>query len=441
LASCNSRAARRAIWKIAATVLAVCTAIVGFAAFTAAPAEAATQSCSAYTYCLGFRSAMNNSALDGIYWSNETQQQAVTDQTPVHGLWGLQFETWTDTGPMSIQNGMWVNSPGKPNSTYPEYGIFELRSLVQDGGCLTEITSPRDQLRVTPCANQPGSVTDNQQQWYLVAGNNGNYTLRSGYDGNCIDVLNNSNGDGHWIGTWPCNNGIGSSNQQWAVADYTGTTASNQSNGTALSGSTAASDLASAHSTNFAHDIAQRNLPGSITFCNWAGYLAEGVVFYRTGSTTGGWESPVLSATNRCATFNIPRGQGIQASVEMHEFTGMFSGEYGWKYPPGGGTNNGTDYWTSGTHNDIVAASYTIGGVYTNLTLNFYGSTCAPTTGVNFNDAASRLGTVVVDNHQQETCRDSQNFGIETYVDEAAEAVEDFLDGATDFMRALGGGR
>ena len=165
--------------------------------------------------------------------------------------------------------------------------------------------------------------------------------------------------------------------------------------------------------------------------------------FYRTGSTTGrNWSTPVLSATNPCSTFSIPRGQGIEAEIEMHVFSAMFTGAYGWKtYPNNGGVNTGKDYLTSVTSNDDTVASYTIGGVYTNVTLNFYGTSCSPSTGVNFNDSASRIGTVVVDNHEQEGCRDSQNFGIETYLGEASEAVEDFMDGASDFVRALAGSR
>ena len=438
----SSRSSGRSLRRLAALVAVAFAAIAGFTTLSGfvAASRAEADTCANYTYCLGFRSTMNNSALDGIYWSNEPTEQAVTDQNPVHGLWGVQFETWTDHAPMTIQNGVYVDGGTSPNTSYRDHAIFQLRSLSQPGGCLTEILSPRNQLRVTPCANNPQMTVDNQQQFYLVAGSDGAYSLRSLYDQKCVDVLNNSDGDGHWIGSWDCD-GLGSSNQQWKVADYSGTAATTQSNGTPVAGSQVAANLASIRAAALGRDIRAQNQPGKITFCNWGGYLAEGVLsFYRTGSTTGNhWSTPVLGAS-KCATFSIPRGQDIQAEVELHEFSGMYFGAYGWKTnPDNGGVNLRQNYWTSDTSNDVVAAAYSVGGDYSNITFNFYGTTCYPSTTVNYNDTLSRMATVVVDNHQHEGCRDSQNFGVETFLGEAVESIEDLTDGMADFMRWLGG--
>ena len=135
----SSRSSGRSLRRLAALVAVAFAAIAGFTTLSGfvAASRAEADTCANYTYCLGFRSTMNNSALDGIYWSNEPTEQAVTDQNPVHGLWGVQFETWTDHAPMTIQNGVYVDGGTSPNTSYRDHAIFQLRSLSQPGGCLT----------------------------------------------------------------------------------------------------------------------------------------------------------------------------------------------------------------------------------------------------------------------------------------------------------------
>ena len=167
------------------------------AAFTKGQA----QTCAHYINCLSFRSAMNNRSLDAIWWGSTTEQEAVTSMNPTNGLWGVTFYD--------------------PQSRID--GVFQLHPLAKPNWCLTEPASrSTSQMYVAPCVSKPGFPEGDRQEWRLFAGTNGNYSLRAAYDGYCADVLNGSNYDGAWVGSWSCSSGGGTSNQQWAVDDYSG---------------------------------------------------------------------------------------------------------------------------------------------------------------------------------------------------------------------------
>ena len=233
------------------------------AAFTKGQA----QTCAHYINCLSFRSAMNNRSLDAIWWGSTTEQEAVTSMNPTNGLWGVTFYD--------------------PQSRID--GVFQLHPLAKPNWCLTEPASrSTSQMYVAPCVSKPGFPEGDRQEWRLFAGTNGNYSLRAAYDGYCADVLNGSNYDGAWVGSWSCSSGGGTSNQQWAVDDYSGSlSAPSAATNAALFGPKAG-PFASGVPSQLA-DAGVNGLEGWAARANFPG---------RSRSATGAASSPRVSSTS-----------------------------------------------------------------------------------------------------------------------------------------------
>ena len=114
----------------------------------------------------------------------------------------------------------------------------------------------------------------------------------------------------------------------------------------------------------------------------------------------------------------------------------MFQGAYGWQYrPDSGGVNARNDYWTSDYKNDDVIATYTLASVYTNTSFHFYGSTCNATTGYTFDDAKTRIGTVVTDDGLAKGCWGDSD--ISSGILTVGEAVEDMYDALQGLLEGL----
>ncbi len=378
--------------------------------------KAQAQSCAHYIYCLSFRSAMNNRSLDSIWWGSTTEQEAVTSMNPTNGFWGVTFFS--------------------PASQID--GVFELHPIAaKPNWCLTEPASrSTSQMYVAPCVNQRGFPAGDRQEWRLVAGTNNNYSLRAAYDGYCADVLNRSDYDGAWVGSWSCSSGGGTANEQWAVDDYSGSlNAPSAATNAALLGPKAGpfasglpSQLADAGVKGLEDWAVRQNATGKITFCNWGGYVAMGVInIVRVGSKAPlyNWSTPVLNS-RQCASYYIAAGQPVVAEITMHVFTNMFQGSYGWQYrPDNGGVNTRNDYWTSDYSNDDTVATYTLSSVYTNTSFHFYGTTCNATTGYTFDDVKTKIGTFVKDDGFAKGCWGDNDIsaGILT----VGDAIEDHV--------------
>ncbi len=402
-------------------VLAAFAGIFGFAGSDTANA-ATSQTCASYTYCLEFDSAMNGRAIDSIWWGHTTQQEAVTtkfdklDYYLHNHLWGVYFPSGQDQG------------------------SFELRSVGQQGWCLKE-SADRNQLAVSACNDVPGHEPDPRQVWYLAPTDNADrFSLRSTWDGKCADILNGSDYDGAWVGAWNCSGAGGSTNQQWTISDWTGTQASTTLAGGIVpkSGTATAKTLAQLNKGGMARYAAALNLPGRITFCNWGGFAAEGVIEAYELAENGqshAWSTPTIPS-QQCSTFNVPKGTPIAARITMHIWSGMYFAQYGWKYWPDHTDRSGwNDYsgYGSGTANDDIVATYNLSAPYTNTTFNFYGTTCNATTGVTQNDFLSAQVSTVADAHEAFGCQDAgeANGGSASALgrlNEALETVEDLWD-------------
>jgi hypothetical protein len=413
--------------RLAALVAAAAAAFVWISGVAhPVAASAATGSCVDYKYCLEFRSQMNNKVLDGIFYHDETQQQAVMNATSKNGLWGISLESypyWTGDD--------WNQFGGEGN------GVFRLRSLARPNSCLTESLPGRNQARVVQCAAVDNSDDARKQSWFLVQGTGGDYSLRSLYDGKCLDILNGDGSDGAQVGAWDCNGDKGSSNQQWHVADYSGKTQQNSSQGPPIAKSPLPYTLASETEQNLGDQVRALNLASQITFCNHAAYLAEGVVsFARTGDggTQSDLSTPVIPA-GQCKSMTFPKGEWLEADVEMHEFSGMYFGQYGWRYwPNNGGLNQGHEWITEGLANDDLVGVYTVAGKYVNLTFNFYGSVCYSSSTIDY-DFLSKRTTVVNDNDLHQGCQDANDPGLLSSVATVSEALEDFTDSLSEFLQ------
>ncbi len=413
--------------RLAALVLAVVTAFVWLSGIAQpGTAHAATGSCLDYKYCLEFRSQMNNKVMDGIFWGEEPGQQAVMNANSHNGLWGISLESypyWTGSD--------WGQFGGEGN------GIFRLRSLARGNSCLQENLSWRNQARVVQCAPVDNSDDARKQSFYLVKGTGGDYSIRSLYDGKCLDVLGGNNSDGAWVGAYDCNGDKGSSNQQWHVADYSGKTQQNSNQGPPIAKSPLPYTLASETEQNLGDQIRALNLPSKITFCNRGAYVAEGVIsFARTGDggTQAELSTPAL-AIGQCSTMTFPKGEWLEANVEMHLFSYMYMGEYGWQYwPNNGGRNIGSEFMSKGMANDDLVADYTVAGKYVNLTFNFHGSTCFASSTIDYDFLAKRTA-VVKDNDLHQGCQDANDPGLVSSVAAVSEALEDFTDSLTEFLQ------
>lgn len=410
-------------------VLAAFAGIFGFAGHDTANAVVTFKSptsspptCADYTYCLEFDSAMNGRAIDSIWWGHTTQQEAVTTKFDKYDyylhnhLWGVYF----------------------PDNTYKDQGSFELRSIGQPGWCLKE-PSDRTQLAVSPCNDVPGHEVDPRQVWYLAPSDNADrFSLRSTWDGKCADILNNSNFDGAWVGAWNCSGAGGSSNQQWTIADWSGTKASTTLAGGIVpkSGTPTATTLAHWNKGGMARYARALNLPGRIRFCNWGGFVAEGVIEayeYADNGQKHSWSTPVIPS-RQCATFNVPKGTPIAAHITMHIWAGMYFNEYNWIYWPNHTDQSGwNNLYPRGTGNDDIVATYDLSAPYTNTTFNFYGTTCNATTGVTQDDFLSAQVSTVADAHEAYGCQDAgegnggSGSGLGRF-NEALETVEDLFD-------------
>jgi hypothetical protein len=324
-------------------------------------ASAAGTTCQSYTYCFQLRSAMNGKrALDASY-AGPTQDQAVTLASPWDGFWGVSSESSADKAK----------------------GLFQLRLVGLQNWCLTEPTSG-SQLDVVQCVNAPGTDADRRQNWTFFgpSSNSGQYSLRSAFDGKCVDVLNGTDSDLAQVGAWTCNSFYGSANQLWTVADYSGTT--NAPGVTAASpstNSTAVGQLARQYSsTVVARQAVQQNTPGSISFCNWGGYVAWATVNYAritpSNAFLSGRSTPDLLIT-QCSSIPVPAGQGVAAEITLHVHFGT---------------------------NDVTAATYFLTAAYTKTTFNFYGTVCGPSIGVDANDSLSGLLTTTVNAGISNSC-------------------------------------
>ncbi len=367
---------------------------------------------------------MNGRAIDSIWWGHTTQQEAVTtkfdklDYYLHNHLWGVYF----------------------PDNSYRDQGSFELRSIGQPGWCLKESTD-RNQLAVSPCNDGPAHEPDPRQVWYLAPTDNADrFSLRSTWDGKCADILNGSDYDGAWVGAWNCGGAGGSTNQQWTISDWSGTQASTTLAGGIVpkSGTPTANTLTHLNKGGMARYALALNLPGTIKFCNWGAFAAEGVIEayeYADNGQKHSWSTPTIPS-RQCSTFTVPKGTPITARITMHIWSGMYFAQYGWKYWPNHTDSSGwNDYsgYGSGTANDDIVATYDLSAPYTNTTFNFYGTTCNATTGVTQDDFLSAQVSTVDDEHEAFGCQDAgeANGGSASALgrlNEALETVEDLWD-------------
>ena len=187
------------------------------------------------------------------------------------------------------------------------------------------------------------------------------------------------------------------------------------------------------------------NLPGRIRFCNWGGFVAEGVIEayeYADNGQKHSWSTPTIPS-RQCSTFNVPKGTPIAAHITMHIWSGMYFAQYGWKYWPNHTDSSGwNDYsgYGSGTANDDIVATYDLSAPYTNTTFNFYGTTCNATTGVTQDDFLSAQVSTVDDAHEAFGCQDAgeANGGSASALgrlNEALETVEDLFDVLGSLLR------